>query len=150
MSWSYSAESDQPKDAVRLLVGDVDSSDPLVTDEEISQFVELYPGDVYSAAATVCEVIAAKLAREVSHSGDGLSFSGGELMKHYLELADRLRRLSKRLKSKKVTPYVGGISWAEREKADQDADKIQTAFRSHMHDNPGAGPGSEDELRPRW
>jgi len=135
VTWTYTDPSDGPKDAVRFIVGDIDTDDQLVSDEEIFFLLDEF-SDVYVTAASVAEAIAAQFAREITHSGDGLSFSGSDLHKHYMDLAERLRQLAKRRKRAGAGPYVGGISWAEREAADKDSDKIPTAFRSHMHDHP--------------
>ena len=138
MSWSYSDPTDTPKDAVRFLVGDTDISDGLVTDEEINFLLDEF-GDVYTTAGSVAESLAAKFAREVSHSGDGLSYSGNQLFQHYNDLAESLRKLAARRRRSGAGPYVGGISHRERELADLDSDKIPTSFRSNMHDHPGTG-----------
>ena len=138
MSWSYDNPSSSAKDAVRFLVGDTDTDDQLVTDEEIIFLIDEFD-DVYVTAASVAESLAAKFAREVSHSGDGLSYSGDQLNRHYTDLADRLRRLAARRRRSGAGPYVGGISHRERELADNEMDKIPTSFRSRMHDHPGTG-----------
>lgn len=153
MTWSYSGDpTEDDKDAVRFLVGDTDTNDQLVTDEEIAFFLDEFPSSTYHAAAEVAESIAAKFAREVSHSGDGLSYSAEQLQSNYAELAVRLRKQAGRRHRSGVGPYVGGISWREREMADADQDKIPSSFRSHMHDHPGTkdairSSGSKDELR---
>lgn len=152
MTWTYSDPSTNDKDAVRFLVGDTDTNDQLVSDEEIEFFIEEFPSSKYHAAAEVAESIAAKFAREVSHSGDGLSYSAEQLHQNYAALAERLRKQARRRHRSGAGPYVGGISWREREMADADSDKIPTSFRSHMHDHPGTkdsirSSGSKDELR---
>lgn len=149
MTWTYSNPTASDKDAVRFLVGDTDTSDQLVTDEEIAFFVDEFPSSVYHAAAEVAETIAAQFAREVSHSGDGLNYSAEQLQTNYAELATRLRKQAKRRFRSGAGPYVGGISWRERETADNDDDLITTSFRSHMHDHPGTkgAPTSNNDLR---
>jgi hypothetical protein len=144
-SYTYVDPSTSDKDAVRFLVGDIDSGDWLVSDEEIDYTLDQEP-NVYRAAADVAESIAAKFAREVSASAEGMSYSAQELFRNFMDLAERLRRMAARRARPRI--YVGGISWAERFKADQDADKIPTHFRSHMHDNPNAGRRPSDPLRP--
>lgn len=152
MTWNYDNPKASDKDAVRFLVGDTDEDDPLVTDEEIEFFIEEFPSSTYHAAAEVAESIAAKFSREVAHSGDGLSYSAEQLQSNYAELAVRLRKQAAR-RYRGAEPYVGGISWREREQSDADMDKIPTHFRSHMHDHPGTrdgqrgGGGGSDPLR---
>lgn len=136
MTWTYSDPSSSPKDAVRFLVGDTDEDDQLIQDQEIEFFLDEF-NDTYLAAASTAEAIASAFAREVAHSGDGLSYSGNQLQQHYAEMAERLRFLAKRKARQGAEPYAGGISWREREKDDNDSDLITTSFRSHMHDYPG-------------
>lgn len=138
MSWSYSDPGANSKDAVRFLVGDTDQDDGLVDDEEINYLLGEF-GDVYETAGSVAETLAAKFAREVTHSGDGLSYSGDQLFKHYSDLSSRLRKLAARRRRSGAGPYVGGISYREREIADADPDKVPSAFRSNMHDHPSVG-----------
>jgi hypothetical protein len=137
MAWTYSDPTASDKDAVRFLVGDTDANDPLVTDEEIEFYIAEFPSSWYHAAAEVAESIAAKFSREVSHSGDGLSYSAEQLQANYAALAERLRKQARRRFRSGAGPYVGGISHREREMADADMDKIPSAFRSEMHDHPG-------------
>lgn len=137
MAWTYTSDpSNVERDAVRFLVGDTDSDDPLISDEEIAFFLSEFPQSAYHAAAEVADSIAAKFAREVSHSGDGLSYSAEQLQSNYADLAARLRRQAAR-RFRGAGPYVGGISRRERELADADTDKIPSSFRSEMHDYPG-------------
>lgn len=131
---------------MRFLSGDTDKDDRLVEDEEIDFLLEESSNNTYSAAAMVCESLASKFAREVAHSGDGLSFSGDQLKRQFEERAASLRKMANRRRGP-VEPYVGGISWDERRKADQDADKIPTHFRSHQHDHPETN--TEGGVRPR-
>lgn len=155
MIWSYDSPTASDKDAVRFLVGDTERDDPLVSDEEIEFTLEEFPGSVYTAAAEVAESIAAKFSREVSHSGDGLSYQAEQLQQNYAALAERLRAKAKRHRRSGMGPYVGGISRRERELADTDLDKVPSSFRSEMHDYPGTwdamrGTGtSSNPLRPK-
>jgi hypothetical protein len=147
MAWTYSGDPQtSPKDAVRFLIGDTDAAAELISDEEI-EFLLTVERNQYLAAARAAETIAATFTREVQASAEGMSFSGDALMDRYFELADRLRAMARKL-TRLAPPYVGGISWAEREKADADPDKIPTHFRSHMHDNPNAGRRSQNPLAP--
>jgi hypothetical protein len=145
MTWTYVGPGEDAKDEVRFLVGDTIATDPLITDEEILHAIEMWTNS-YRAAAAIADALAARFAREVSHSADGQSYSASDISKHYIALADRLRIEAQRQIAKTAAPYAGGISHAEREKDDQDDDLIDHAFRSHMHDHPAKG--RYDPLRP--
>lgn len=145
MTWTYNGDpSTNDVDAVRFLVGDTETTDQLASDEEIQWFLAEWP-DVYEAAASLCDAIAAKFARQVSVSADGMSFSGDQLSRNFARRATALRDMSGKQRKAGI-PYVGGISWIERERADADTDLIQPAFRSHLHDHPRSG--SRDSLTP--
>lgn len=145
MAWTYNGDPNTNEvDAVRFLVGDTETTDQLASDEEIQWFLSEWP-DVYEASASLCEALAAKFAREVSVSADGMSFSGDQISRNFARRAEALRDMSGKQRKAGI-PYVGGISWIERQKADADSDLIQPSFRSHQHDNPRAGP--DDPLTP--
>lgn len=54
------------KNIIRLLIGDTDSSDPQVQDEEIAFYLEDNSDKVYSAAAGACFAIYSKYTRMVN------------------------------------------------------------------------------------
>jgi len=138
VTWAYSGDpSSSTKDAVRFLIGDTDEDDPLVQDEEIKWFTDNW-SDHYMAAAAICDSLAGKFAREVNVSADGISYSGNQIAQNFTQLAQQLRQMSG-MDRKHGVPYVGGISWKERAKADTDKDRVPEYFRSHMHDHPDSG-----------
>ena len=146
MAWSYVSPKASPKDTVRFLVGDTNEDDQLVSDEEIEWFIEAFPSNEYHAAAEVAENIAAKFAREINQSADGLSWSGSSLQQQYNDLAERLRAMGRRARRSGFAPYAGGLSKAERQFDDALDDLEKGHFRSHMHDNSRGQ--RQDELRP--
>lgn len=141
MTWSYTGDpSTDDKDAVRFLIGDTVESEKLVEDEEIAWAVTEW-SDVYLAAASIADSVATQYAVEGSVSADGMSFSGTDVGKSFAARATQLRKMSG-WRRQASEPYVGGISWAERVKSDQDTDLIQPHFRSHQHDHPESGSKS--------
>lgn len=143
MAWTYNDPAANPKDAVRFLLGDTDSARPLLSDEEINYLLAEADENVYEAAALSADHVVASFAREVSMSADGLSWHGNQLFQQFKELSASLWRLARKKSGARALPYVGGISRAEREHADADADLVPTHFRSHMHDAPGTASGHE-------
>ena len=90
MAFSYSGNpADSDKDAVRFLIGDTDSNDPLVTDEEIAwqlgQRVR-----VHLAASSCCVAIAAKFSRKADRSVGNLRASFSQQADAYRTLAQDL------------------------------------------------------------
>lgn len=91
-------------DRVRLMVGDTDVDDPLLTDDEIGVFVDgrqiaVYGSDdtvtnIPAAAADAAEAIAAKFARDFNFAEDGQRFDRAQKFGHYTALAQKLRNRS--------------------------------------------------------
>jgi len=130
MTWTYSGNpSSTTRDEVRFLVGDTNTNDQLVTDEEIAY--ALASESTYNAAATVAEAIAAKLSREADFSVDGLS-------KSLSQRADSYRMLSQKLRSraavKAVSPYAGGISVSDKIAVEANTDRTQPRFERGQFD----------------
>lgn len=96
MTWSYASDAaNDPKDAVRLLVGDIVSTKPLVQDEDIEYALVLFPPatgkPAWLAAAYICDAIAGVLARKIQQSVGSLAQAGEQQFEHYKELAANLR-----------------------------------------------------------
>jgi hypothetical protein len=138
MSWSYSRDpSDSDLDAVRFYVQDTDPNDQLISDEEIefliAQWTPVY-GSNLMVAAMAAEAIAAKFAREVSYSADGVSVGVNELQTKYDALASSLRDQYKQFDIG-GGPEVGGVMWS-----DQPDPLIKpTIWAIGMNDNIRAG-----------
>ena len=116
MSWPYSGEpGDADLDAVRFYVQDTNSTEPLVSDEEIAflldSWMPVYDSVIY-VASVVAEAISARFAREVSYSADGVSVGTNELQQKYADLALSLRD-QYRAGSVAGSPDVGGIMVGE-------------------------------------
>lgn len=111
-------------DKVRLRIGDTDSSDPLLTDDEVNSFIDanyyvLDGGTIYDLAAAASQsarAIAAKFARGYNFSADGQSFNRSERVAHYLQLADELGEHSSQVvevKSSVATAHEDALSLGE-------------------------------------
>lgn len=144
MSWTYSEDpASSPRDAVRFYCGDTDDNDPLVHDEEIDFLLAEYGGDTLRAAAAVCDQLANRFARDVTKSGDGLSISSGERHRQFAERAKALRAQMREQKSRGI-PFAGGISKADKEAREEDDDRLGTAIKVDIFNNPRSPWGSND------
>ncbi len=133
MSWSYSGDpATSPKDEVRFLVGDTDSTKPLISDEEINYNIVLVYGASppasgnYLPAAYAADGIAAKSARSVDKSVGDLRLSYSQQAKAFRDLATVLRR---RATLAGVPIYFGGQSLAEKQAFYADPDQTQAAAK---------------------
>ncbi len=135
MTWTYipSQLDSSTLYQVRLLVGDTDTTDQQMQDEEINFYLAQEPS-VRLAAAEVCKALASKYARFVNASVNGVSESASDKAKAYRERAKELEADDNKL----ALPVFGGITVAEQQAADQDSSKVQPSFKIGMNDNPDA------------
>ena len=153
MTWTYSppdGTGDTNRDKVRLLIGDTNTSDQLLSDEELC-FLQTEFGsatDIYSTALAAIDVIIAELARKPD------SKSVGPLSLSYASRIANLERARKRIevlsmkKGGAPTPYAGGISIADKEIDENDDDVTQHHVQVGGFDNPG-GASDRDHTRLR-
>jgi hypothetical protein len=119
---------------VRLLVGDTNSADWLMTDEEVSYFLSV-DTDIRLVAARCCDAIRGKLARNVDRSNIQLSAQRSQVMQHYMDLAAILRTEARGDQSEGAVAYLAGSSIAERDTQRSDSSIVQAVFQRGMDDN---------------
>jgi hypothetical protein len=138
MSWSYSGDpSDSNLDAIRFFVQDTDPEDQFITDEEIEFLYNLWNpvyGNNMMIASMVAEAIAAKFAREVSYSADGVAVGVQELQMKFNDLAASLRDQYKQYDIG-AGAMVEGVLYSDG----SDPMVKPTLFSVGMNDNPRAG-----------
>lgn len=142
MAWSYDP-TDLTTDtvsgrlnSVRFLIGDNDTNDQQLQDEEI-QFALAQSGDnIYSAGAWSSRALANKFARLVNIDLDGqLAAEYSDLTSQYLQLADSLEYQAKKV-SGALGMVAGGISKTDMRLARQAPDRVKPSFRRNQFDNP--------------
>lgn len=146
MAWTYdnSPGTDtaaERRDSVRLLIGDTDTNDQQVTDEEIAFFLSQVSNRIYNAAALSCRAISAKYSRLVDTTFDEVSTDYSDRSKHYRELALVLEEQAKKYDGKSLRAFAGGISEAVIEAKDRLEDRPLPAFRRNQFRNL---PSEED------
>lgn len=146
MSWSYSASdlttttSAGRINTVRLLVGDTDTTDQLVQNEEITFALSQTGDNVYYAAVWTCRAIAAKFSRLVTTTLDGaLSANYSDRAKQYTQLAIQIEAQGKKTSGKALGISAGGISVAAMYVANATTDRVKPAFGVRQFDNTEAG-----------
>lgn len=92
------------RDQVRLLIGDTDSDDPQLTNDEVDQFIAnrsvlddeggTASVNLAAAGADAAGAIAAEYARQFDFSEDGQQFSRSQRVGHYIALERELRSRS--------------------------------------------------------
>lgn len=133
--WSYDETSlgtstaDERLNSVRLLVGDTDTNDQQVQNEEIAFALSQNGNNIYYAASWIARTIASKYARYVDTDLDGqLSESYSDLQTHYTKLAQTLDFQGKKL-SGGLGMAAGGISKARMEVVEDLEDRVKPSIR---------------------
>lgn len=141
MTWTYTSTdpSGTTRDQVRTYIGDTDTTDQLLTDEQIA-FALTEGGTVSLAAAIAADWIAATFARKADKSVGDLSISYSQTAQQFSKLADRLRSESSRIS----LPYFGGISQSAKDTREADTDRVKPAFTVDMLDNPDVSAGTDE------
>lgn len=139
MTWSYSGgPSASNLDEVRWRAGLTDTSEQLVTDEEINFCISQEDNNV-AAAAGACEGAAAKLAREV----DLRAGARGELSLKLSQAAEALKRRALELRKKSnsyAKPWSAAISRDEKDDQLDDSDRVTPFFkRKQFEDGEDSG-----------
>lgn len=139
MTWSWSGDpATSDLDTVRFHLQDTDETDQLLSDEEIQYVIDQWAtvkGSLVYAASVCAERIAARFAREVSVSADGVSAGVQELQAKYEALATSLRDEHKEYAGSAGAPSAGGTIFDER----YDDTIKPLSFAKAMHDNLRAG-----------
>lgn len=92
MAWTYSGDpANSTLDAIRFEMGDTDSADPLVNDEEIN-YAYTQEGTIKQAAARCLETLANKYARYASRKLGPIKEELDGISKAFASQARELRR----------------------------------------------------------
>jgi len=119
---------------VRRLVGDTDSTDYRLSDDDIVEILDDNNDDDYKAAAEAARAIAAQLAMQEDIRISETSLSGGSAYLSMIKLAESLEKQAAR---SFAIPYAGGISKADKLTREADTDRVQPAFTRALHTIPG-------------
>jgi hypothetical protein len=145
MTWTYASSAPDFSTTlaqIRFLVGDTDTTDQQVSDEEIAYCQTRSGSNTNLAAAYACDAIAAKYARLVTTSVGDLSVTYSDLQKHYQSLSAQLKGFG----AAGAICLGGGISQARVTEVNDDTDRVEPAFFVGMLDSPEATRLSVDEV----
>lgn len=142
MSWSYDATNLDTTtvsgrlNSVRLLLGDTNTTDQQLQDQEILFSLSQSNNNIYYAAAWSAKNIASTYARKVTTSIDGaLSANYSDLMTHYSKLSETLEYQGKK-SGAVIGVRAGGIKVSQVEAVRADTDRIDGSFRREQFHNP--------------
>lgn len=142
MAFTYADTPESvPRDAVRLLIGDTDSGDALLSDAEIAFYLAENGNNEYRAASEACKAIAAKLSRLPDIKTGRVQISNKDRARDFLALS---KQLYNKFLAGTVLPYAGGISEADKQTQEENEDRVPPFFAR----NSFIQPGSENPLTP--
>ncbi len=108
MSWSYiGSPLDEDKDKVRFRIGDTNTQDQQMQDQEID-YLLTDQGSVEAAALKACEILAAKYSRFADSAVGDVKVSHSQKAAAYLTLAETLRGTTGITGAATAGPVVGG------------------------------------------
>jgi len=142
MAWSYDAsdlDTATPSgrlNTVRLLLGDTDTLDQQVQNEEITFSLSQTNDNVYFAAAWLARTVASQYARKVNVSlGGSLSADYSDLAKQYTSLAETLEYQGKKA-GVIIGVVAGGLTKSDINSVRTNTDRIEGSFRRDRFRNP--------------
>src|ERR1035437_4591886 len=130
-SYDATALAANPFMQVRYLIGDTNTLEQQMWDEEII-FALTQFGGTRRTAAECANALSAKYAREADLVGGGLQSRDSQISLAYDKLSKRLHASADGL----VAPWCGSISVADKA-SNFGADIVQPAFFTNMLRNPG-------------
>ena len=149
MAWSYEETDLRTTTAsgrlntVRLLLGDTDSNDQQVQNEEIAFALAQNNNNVYYAGAWCARIVAAKYSRKVTTSIDNaISADYSDLAKQYNKLAESLEYQGKK-SGAVVGIKAGGITKSGIDAVRANANRITPSFRRDRFRNPPSYSGED-------
>lgn len=130
MSFTYNVSNNIGK--VRLLIGDTNSGDVLLEDEEINTFLTEY-GNVKIAASHAAMAISAKFSRDADKQIGSLRISLSIRAENYKNLSKEIKQNTSSI----LTAYVGGISKSDNADNKGNVDRVSPSFRRKAMNNEG-------------
>lgn len=121
----YTYDPRTPAGMLRLRLGDVDPSWPLLTDLELQAMLTVANGDVQAALFPAILAIIARLGAETSETVGSVTIAGKDRLEAYQKLYELLMG---RLGLDGGLPYAGGISVSDNRAIDFDTDRAPKFF----------------------
>lgn len=135
MSWSYDNTLPTKKDKIRALVGDTDSSNQLVTDEQIEEIALKQDSNLFGAASIVARMIHASFGNEVTRRVADLSVDLSDKADNYNQLAEKYEDKKKQGYDANAFKDMSiAVSEDSKDDLDDDEDLVQPRFTRDQHE----------------
>lgn len=143
MTWSYD-ETDLSMDtdagrlnAVRLLIGDTDTNDQLLQDEEITFALSQGSDNIYYGASWACKAIATKFSRKVDTQLDGiLEAKYSQAVEKYELMSRTLRQMALKFGGNSLGLFAGGLEKTKVDSVRQNGNRVKPSFSQGQFNNP--------------
>lgn len=142
MSWSYdlsdldTTTSTGRLNVTRLLLGDTNTSNQQVQNEEVVFALSQTSNNVYRAAAYLANTLASKYASKVDTELDGaLSAKYSQLNDQYKNLATSLEKQGKKYSAGSLGFSAGGIYVSDNDTNEENTNRIKPAFTREQFRN---------------
>lgn len=146
MTWSYGNDPlNSDLDAVRFLIGDTDSSDPLLQDEEINYLLNSY--NVQNSAYYASRSIAAKFARLCREETGDIEVYANQKYDQYSKLAKQILDDLNSGRPIDISIFSGGISHSDMRNRDLDTDRNQPPIAEGQMDYYSYEPSGSNKAR---
>lgn len=144
MSWSYSGDpSTSALDAVRFLIFDTDTTNQLLSNEEINYLLSAENNNVYAAAIRAAMRLSANFGRKGSMSVGDLSIDYGSQATFYSGLVAALRRERVLRGGAGAAIFTAG-SIAAKQDREADTDRVKPKFTRNLGSHNGSGEDDVD------
>lgn len=145
MSWTYepallNEPARGPLMQVRLMIGDTNSADQQMQDEEIAYLLSITAGPG-PAAYQACLLLAAKYARKADKQVGDLRIAYSAISKRYTDLAQQVVGT----RSLNQIPTAGGVYVSEQEAYEGNSGLRHNSIKRGMHDyvTPSTSPNTK-------
>jgi hypothetical protein len=133
VAWSFGGQNfdTSPRDALRVLIDDINQATPLIQDEVLDYLLG-QNRSLYGAAAAACDILATRFAGDVDTSIGKVSVSYARRSQAYSERAAAFRRRAQATAGGFI--LSGGQSRTQKAAAASNPDAVQPAFKVGMDD----------------
>jgi len=142
VTWLYQDTMARDIDKVRFYVGDTDSSDQLLTDEEITFALDEAGGGIRTAASICADQLAARYSRLADLTEGQLSIKYSQRVKQYQTISQNVGNASRT--SFLAMPTAGAVFTADKEATETDDSLVKPSFRMDTLDNPDVDDSDEE------
>lgn len=142
MTWTYTAQPQNVKiDAVRLTIGDTDTNDQQLQDEEIQYFIDTNNQDILIASIAAARALQGRYSRQADEVTGEVEVKFSQRAKAYKELVLQLEEKFNSHINNNPVPFAGGISIADIDNNLSNPDRPRELFQIDMHVNNDIFPG---------